>query len=307
MRRGAKNSFAALSIVIMTAIVFMACGGTATVVGGGSTTTPSATTTIATTSTSVPPTAVPTCAALLPGAGAATGGPSFGDLPFPANSVSTPLAVHSSGTGSYTISLFNACSSGTTAADVKAFYANQLVGQGWATDPTLPFDGSFQEPCGDPYCWIKGAYLSTRLIGLEAVTDKGNNVVTYTWRVFVPPPAGTCKASDFPTTTNGSVGAAEFQSPPLTYYYAFAPGLGQYPYVVCSAGDPTSIITFLKKSIPAAGIWKITGSTATTISIEKPTTPASGFCSTAQITAGSQAGYPGEWGYTAHPPASPCV
>ena len=118
------------------------------------------------------------------------------------------------------------------------------------------------------------------------------------------PVPGVCNAADFPTKTNG--GPSGFTYPPLTYYYDESPGAGNHPYALCSSGNATSIIAFMKTSIPAAG-WKITGSTATTLSAENQTTPPSGSCYTVDITAGANASYPGEWSADFHPPIAACV
>ena len=125
-----------------------------------------------------------------------------------------------------------------------------------------------------------------------------------------PAPApGVCNASDFPTTglsakTNGS--PDNFAVPPLTYFSSFGGAAGSHPYVVCSSGNPSSILAFLKSSVPAAG-WQITSTTSTTLAAEKPDGHGDGFCYTNDITVGSHAGYPGEWDYVWHIPAAPCV
>ncbi len=124
------------------------------------------------------------------------------------------------------------------------------------------------------------------------------------------PVPGVCNAADFPTTggplgtNNGSPG--DFAVPPLTYYHSLGGAAGSHANYVCSSGNPTSILTFLKSSVPAAG-WKITSTTSTTINAEKPDGYGDGNCFTNNITVGSHAGYPGEWDYVWHIPASPCV
>jgi hypothetical protein len=131
----------------------------------------------------------------------------------------------------------------------------------------------------------------------------------------VPPTAtpapvpGVCNASDFPTsgipgTSNGSPDT--FAVPPLTYYHSLGGAAGSHPSYVCSSGNPSSILNFLKTSVPAGG-WKITGTTSTTINAEKPDGHGDGFCYTNNITVGSHAGYPGEWDYVWHIPAATCV
>jgi len=295
-------------LVMALSFSFAACDATTTVTsttggtqpGGNTSTTPanSATPTAA---------AATTCAALLPGSGPASGGPNFGDIPFPPNSVTTPQVLHSSGTGQYTIYLFNACSPNTTAANVHAFYATQMLAEGWGQDPTLPFDGAYQQNCGDAYCWEKGPNpIARRLSGLESVTDHANTLVTYTWRVFVPPPQGACKASDFPSMTNASPSLEQYQLPPVTTYYDFGGAAGNHETLFCSAGDAASILAFMKKSVVAAG-WKITSTSATQVNAESPDPSNHAICFTLNITAGTVAGYPGEWSQNAHPPVANCV
>lgn len=118
------------------------------------------------------------------------------------------------------------------------------------------------------------------------------------------PAPGVCNPADFPTKTNG--GPEGFQYPALSYYYDETPGAGNHPYVICSSGNPASILAFMQKSVTNAG-WKITNSTATTLTAENPTNPPSGFCYTVDMTVGSNASYPGEWTANFHPPATNCV
>jgi hypothetical protein len=258
-----------------------------------------------------PTVAAPTCATLLPGSASASGGPDFGDIPFPTGAVSTPLTGFSSGTGRYTISLFKVCAPNTSASAVKSFYASQLITAGWAQDPTLPFDGSYQQACGDPYCWKKGANpIAQRLIGLEQVTDAGNSLVTFQWRVFVPPAGGTCNAADFPTTgffvkTNGGP-STDFQFPPVTYYVSLGGAAGSRPNIVCSAGNPSSILAFMKNSISKSK-WKILSTSSTVITAELPVSPPNGFCYQLDVIVNGHAGYPGEWDYVWYVPAAACV
>jgi hypothetical protein len=118
------------------------------------------------------------------------------------------------------------------------------------------------------------------------------------------PAPGVCRSADFPTRTTG--GPEGLQYPPLTYYYDLTPGMGSHPYQLCSSGTPSSIIAFMKTSVKAAG-WKITNSTTTSLTAEKPTNPPSGYCYTVDMQAGTVAGYPGEWSANFHAPAAACV
>ncbi|HKD77720.1 MAG TPA: hypothetical protein VKB76_19595, partial [Ktedonobacterales bacterium] len=185
-------------------IVLIACGSTGTVsVGHSATSTPAATATAITGLGTEAPTTVPTtpphptsCTSLIGSSATASAGSHFTDVAFPASSLSTGLTLHRSGTGIWSIYLMNACTPGSSASAVRSFFASQLPASGWATSATLPFDGGFQAPCGDPYCWAKDT--APRYVGLEAVTDAGGGFVTYTLRLFIPPTApASCYTSMF--------------------------------------------------------------------------------------------------------------
>lgn len=121
----------------------------------------------------------------------------------------------------------------------------------------------------------------------------------------IPTPApGVCNAADFLTKTNGGPGFG-FAYPPLTYYFAELPGAGHEPFVMCSSGTPASILIALKNAFPAGG-WTISGSNATTIFVEKPTSPPTADCFTIDLIVGGHPGYPGEWDIDAHPPEITC-
>jgi hypothetical protein len=118
------------------------------------------------------------------------------------------------------------------------------------------------------------------------------------------PQLGVCKASDFPTKTPG--GPSEgFAYLPHTYYYDLGQGAGNHYYVLCSPGTPATISAFLVQALPAGG-WTVTQSSSTKIAARKPTTPASGYCYSVDMTFGSHAGYPGEWDADFHPPILSC-
>jgi len=91
----------------------------------------------------------------------------------------------------------------------------------------------------------------------------------------------------------------------LTYYYNIGPGAGNNYTTLCSSGNAASILATFKQQFPTGG-WTITGSTATSLFIEKPQNPPTGFCFTDDYTFGAHAGYPGEWDEDSHPPASSC-
>jgi hypothetical protein len=139
---------------------------------------------------------------------------------------------------------------------------------------------------------------------------------------------GVCRAADFPPPirqqpnlpTGGDPGPfygapiSDFQFPPLTYYYDFGGAAGTHHWAMCSAGDPDSILAFMRQSI-AASSWMIIntpGSNAQTLIAEKPfATPTSGtatpiYCYTLNVSVGGYAGYPGEWSFLVGAPASLC-
>lgn len=170
-------------------LVLAACS-----LGGGSSTATSSGSASTATSMPIPtnttaPTSVPaTCASALPSSAPATqpGGANFSDVPVPANTFATALTPFSSGTGLWSIYIVKLCSQGSSTSGIDSFFAAQLPGAGWTQTPKLPFDGGYQQPCGDAYCWAKDT--APRYVGLEKVTDAGNGVTTFQLRLFMPPP-----------------------------------------------------------------------------------------------------------------------
>ncbi len=118
------------------------------------------------------------------------------------------------------------------------------------------------------------------------------------------PAPGVCNATDFPTKTTGGP-YTSFQYPPLTYYFHITDAAGTYYYVMCSSGDPTSILAFLESSLPAGG-WKVTTSAATTLTAVQSNNPQEGMCAWVNVTVGAHAGYAGEWDATFHSPTMTC-
>lgn len=139
---------------------------------------------------------------------------------------------------------------------------------------------------------------------------------------------GVCRTADFPPPirqqpnppTGGDPGPfygapiSDFQFPPLTYYYDFGGAAGTHRWLLCSAGDPDSILAFMRQSI-AASAWtviSVPASNAQTLFAQKPApTPTVGtatplYCSTLNVTVGGYPGYPGEWSLLVGSPASPC-
>src|SRR6516165_8734772 len=81
---------------------------------------------------------------------------------------------------------------------------------------------------------------------------------------------GVCRAADFPPPirqqpnppTGGDPGPfygapiSDFRFPPLTYYYDFGAAAGTHHWAMCSSGDPSSILIFMRQSI-AGSSWMI--------------------------------------------------
>jgi hypothetical protein len=185
------------------------------------------------------------------GAIQAQAGMAFHDIPFPTNSISTVPALHSTGTGLFTIYLEQVCSPNTDANAVRAFFSAQMIANGWVQSPTLPFDGGYQAPCGDPYCWTYNAQ-APRYVGLEKVTDLGNNLVSYQLRTFVPPPYPTCYAALTPYT----LFLPQHTTVPLPPLTIFGPGDASgslTSHHLCSAGNDDSINNFMITEVSKLG------------------------------------------------------
>jgi hypothetical protein len=139
---------------------------------------------------SPPTTASPTiapitnCAQLstFAGAGPASGGANFPDVPFPGGSVS---AAASASTTIYQFWLVPVCTNTTIPAAVQSFYASALPGAGWSQSASYPYGGDPTRACGDPYCWRLGG-PPVRYVSLESVAAKGT-VTTYTLRLALAP------------------------------------------------------------------------------------------------------------------------
>ncbi len=245
-------------------LVVIACGSTGTVSVGNSAT-PTATATaingLATEAPTVAATTPPnptSCASLIGSSAAASAGSHFTDVAFPSGSVSTSPALHLSGTGLWSIYLMNACTPNSTANAVRSFFASQLPSSGWAISATLPFDGGYQAPCGDPYCWAKDT--APRYVGLESVTDAGNGFVTYRLRLFIPPAApASCYTSMFANPPYQSFwwDDTAIPVPPLSINAGPGetipgPPARGFSYV-CSAGTMSSIQLFMQTELTRLG------------------------------------------------------
>lgn len=237
VRRSLYRHAALLAAVLLLG----ACGGA----GGGS------------------PDPTPGCANLLPGAGPATAGTSFPQLPFPPGAVSAPVKQQSSGDGQFTISLVDVCAPSTSPNAVIALYNSKLPSQQWSQSKTFPFDGSFQDACGTNNCWDMDS--ATLYLAIEHVTDKGSGVAIYDLRLGMAPPAPACGANFTDPVYRTELGAT-FQSttvyariplPPLTRIYSNN-AAGLRGTVLCSAGTTASITMFMTKQLANQG-WQQLG------------------------------------------------
>ncbi|MBA3823624.1 MAG: hypothetical protein H0X24_06925 [Ktedonobacterales bacterium] len=202
------------------------------------------------------------CADVLPGAGAASAGPKFTDLPLPTNSFSTTVKqTGGGGDGQYTIFAQDLCTQGTDTHTIFSFFANTLPAQNWPQQKWFPFDGYFYADCGDPFCWASGAIATPpRHVGLEAVTDHGNGVISFHLRLAAPPPAPTCTN---PNLSSGfyynfdDLGKSketniyqQIPLPPLTRLF-HGRSSGHNEYELCSAPTAATILSFMSKHLLA--------------------------------------------------------
>lgn len=174
------------------------------------------------------------------------------------------------------------------------------------------------------------AFSSGCSISTSPSTDLKTTATT-TLIATITPTAGTvqgvCRASDFPPPikqrpaipTGGDPGPfygapiSDFPFPPDTYYYDLGPAAGTHFWKVCSSGDPTSILAFMRQSIAASSWQLLPSSDPSTLKAQKPVssaTPgaaASAYCYTLQVMVGSFPEYPGEWSFATFSPAEHCV
>ncbi len=243
---------ATIGMLVVALSLVAACSGSTTTANGP---TPTSQTPVA--ATPIPASPTPTSATKctdVPGfAGTITPNPgmAFNNVPFPANSVGTTPVLHSNVIGLFTIYLMQVCAPNTSKAGMQSFYGTQMIAQGYTQSPTLPFDGGYQAPCGDPYCWGYPA-IAPRYVGLEKVTELGNNLVSYQLRLFVPPPYPTCS----PITTPYAFFLAQHTAVPLPPLTVIEPGDGSGSILsnrMCSAGTANSIDTFMSSELGKLG------------------------------------------------------
>jgi hypothetical protein len=83
--------------------------------------------------------------------------------------------------------------------------------------------------------------------------------------------------------------------------------MGTTFWAMCSPGDPSAILAFMRQSI-AASAWTIINMPSNdpnTLDAQKraDTTP---YCYGLAVTVGGFAGYPDEWTFAEYAPAGPC-
>lgn len=125
-------------------------------------------------------------------AGAISTGSHFSEVGFPAHTVGVIQQTFE--TNSYQFRLISACTAGTTAASIRAYFSNGLPPSGFIQSLDFPYQGNPNAACGDVYCWYKGSahpsLQASRYVSLENVTAVGS-VVTYTLRLAITPLAFT--------------------------------------------------------------------------------------------------------------------
>lgn len=176
----------------------------------------------------------------------------FSDVSAPANTLGTTPAHTGGGTGRFSFTQLDACATGTTVDAIRAFYAQHLVSAGWAQTETYPYNGQYQAPCGDPYCWAKDA--APRYVSLEKVTASSGGAVTFHLRLGTPPAAPNCPSSPFGSppyklTYNNT----DIPLPPLSLIGPGDGSGGLTNSAMCSAGDASSINSFYQTVLPQLG------------------------------------------------------
>ena len=215
------------------------------------------------------PASTTNCASALPGAGPASAGINFTDLPLPANSLSTvPTNIGGGGAGQFTLYEVQMCTSDSSPSAVTTFFTN-LTAHSWFHSATFPSDGAYQSNCANSYCWAK----DVRYVSLAApITDLGGGIERYHLTLATAPLAPDCNGggSIFPAgyyyqlpdphyvTTNVF---ANIPLPPLSRIVPDDASGGQRGYEICSAGTVTSISAFMTTQLTALG-WTSVGSGA---------------------------------------------
>lgn len=209
-------------------------------------------------------TAAPTgCAALLPGATAATPIPGFTTYTlFPTGSVMKPLQTAYGGTGEFTIRETTLCYPGTV-SQVNGPYSGHtsiyatLLGMGLDFNSGFPYDGvTAADACASGANCFNTNGLSNfeHYISFEKLTSPQSGFVTYRLRVASPPANPACSP---PSDYSGQsiihtwkiTSAVTYAVPPLTKGSTANSGSGYAGgnlFWLCSAGSGATILQFMK-------------------------------------------------------------
>jgi hypothetical protein len=223
----------------------------------------------------------------------------LGSIPFPANSVFTDLNQVAGGeAGLYAVELMHVCTAGTSVSAIHSHFASQVGGFGWKQSSTYPYDGGYQAPCGDPYCWSR-VPSSPNFLSLEKVTDVGNGLVTYGIRLAIPPSTPDCSAIAPP---GGGTPTLEFfwsqqhsvPVPPLTAEGLYdGHGVGGKTVLsqsMCSPGTVASVKTFMSTELAKLGFvtsgssycgstgWVVKNNLAIAWNVSSPTNWSLSYC-----------------------------
>ena len=195
-----------------------------------------------------------TCAALsgFASATAASGGSSFGDVPFPQDAVATSPQQTAGGTGLYTVTGFDVCAPSTTTSTVSQFFSGHLNAQRWTQSVYFPTDGGLADMCmSGQSCWSKDT--APRFTLIERITDAGGGRVTFHVRLALPPTPPTCDTS----FADGYLFYLDEQQtvplPPLTRQGAGDVAGNLQGYGMCSAGTGDSVSAFFTKELTKLG------------------------------------------------------
>jgi len=214
----------------------------------------------ATATPSPTPTPRQACQALLGSTNlqAASAGSGFTDVTFPPDSLSTSIAASHGGDGRFAIAQFDVCTPVTGIEAIQSFFTTNLPSAGWAQMATYPYDGAYQAPCGDPYCWSKDT--TPRYVSLETVIKQQNGYVTYHMRLATAPTPPSCKPDDYGIYATRPYdmmlpNTPSIPAPPLTKDGIGSAGTNgnvtQGGYAgMCSAGSASSINAFFTTELP---------------------------------------------------------
>lgn len=294
-----------LALALLLAILAASVAGCATTSTGleNANATSAATSASASTATTAASSAPTTCSQV---SGFAQAGPPphagavLGSIPFPdpSNSLYTSLnQVAGGGPGLYLVEYMKVCTPNTTASAVRSHFATQAPNTGWKQSSTYPYDGGYQAPCGDPYCWSRTPQVPS-FLSLEKVTDVGNGLVTYGIRIAAPPSPPDCSN----IVPGGGSGTIEFfwsQQPKVPVPPLTVEGMGSghgvggktvYSQEMCGPGTVSSVKTFMSTELKKLGFvasgssycgstgWVVKNNLAISWNVSSPTNWSLSYC-----------------------------